>query len=1167
MATHFLSGNGPAARVRPFQQPDGLGDPPGESSIRLTPLKCQHTRVSVDPQKIPASAVSGLKARVAPRTCSEPPPPSQGCTDSSGLRSQGTALVSSAAAGSGTDLSPFGAMGERNSCKKRCVSPSSGSSTDSECLSRPRPGKFGSCEDPSRLSPSGVSAACALPPESLLQALRMVSLRSVAAASASRSPPLSPRAARQSGEGLGKAQGRGTPEDVRNRSSEADPNQVDSASRKENMVASTPPVFEGSPSTTSGLGSFQKNARGIHAFCAAPSAALPSRRSPGNTGGHSSCSVSENHGAWLDDIMVPFLCDSRVRRFVLQTKSLADQNEPEKVNALFERALHAYQSTASAPSSVSPESPSFDFCPPHRVAAASPSALSTLHPCAASSLEVSLASGLACTPGDSSGDKVSSPSYLRRPIDAVPNPKRPASAAAPAESGHGLSELLKRLGNPVESLSTPAGVSKTETGVCELSPRPEDAEARSGVRRQGAAEKEVRQTPAASSPRTRAPASGVFVEEDQSAALGVEARGRNEPGEEWSRSQLSPRRKEEKSEPEAGDFCGAGKEHVAGRSAENQVSQGEEQSRIPHAENDLLRAKRKDREAKPRPGDEGEERAEANSEAAVSVVADGAEGKERREGEGEKGAALARSRRKCTSGRLKEAEAPSAREQTVCHARPDTDALSLLDHIIREHKMRSVKPAATVTGAALEALTQVFARHPDGISDPTVFSDEVVVPLLGLGEYMSARLFRMVDSHNTGTISLPMLKEFWANRFVLAAEDPTTIDEGFPSSKLPIYLLPASASPSEDSRTDVTPGLSEEVVPHAVKRGSARNFFNIVKQPGADSITADDLRPWVDEVLRQAPDMAFLTEPSASEFAARYVDSVITRIMFEVDTEDAGSISLKALKHSCLPHVWYTIRPGVELSVVRRFFSYEHFYVFYCTFHALDEDEDFLLDRSDVRRHDTHNMNIEVEERLFLQVARPFRSPKAGYMCFEDWIWFLLVYYDVTSERAIQFWFKIFDIDGDGVLRDHEIEVFFNAQVDRFRMRDDKLPTYRDFICPMCDALCVPYSSGLRCRDLLRDPISGGCFINCLLKRAAFQAMDDGETMTNIVKGNPWDRQLIELTPFEIFASQQYQELTARKGEECFIEESSSFLDESESSQSDEFLLNDIASAESTESV
>lgn len=39
-------------------------------------------------------------------------------------------------------------------------------------------------------------------------------------------------------------------------------------------------------------------------------------------------------GEWLDDMMVPFLSDTRLRRFVLQTKLLSDQNDPEKLDAV-----------------------------------------------------------------------------------------------------------------------------------------------------------------------------------------------------------------------------------------------------------------------------------------------------------------------------------------------------------------------------------------------------------------------------------------------------------------------------------------------------------------------------------------------------------------------------------------------------------------------------------------------------------------------------------------------------------------------------------------------------------------------------------------------------------------------------------------------------------------
>lgn len=39
-------------------------------------------------------------------------------------------------------------------------------------------------------------------------------------------------------------------------------------------------------------------------------------------------------GGWLDEVMIPFLSDTRLRRFVLQTKILSDQNDPEKLDAV-----------------------------------------------------------------------------------------------------------------------------------------------------------------------------------------------------------------------------------------------------------------------------------------------------------------------------------------------------------------------------------------------------------------------------------------------------------------------------------------------------------------------------------------------------------------------------------------------------------------------------------------------------------------------------------------------------------------------------------------------------------------------------------------------------------------------------------------------------------------
>lgn len=43
-----------------------------------------------------------------------------------------------------------------------------------------------------------------------------------------------------------------------------------------------------------------------------------------------------------------------------------------------------------------------------------------------------------------------------------------------------------------------------------------------------------------------------------------------------------------------------------------------------------------------------------------------------------------------------------------------------------------------------------------------------------------------------------------------------------------------------------------------------------------------------------------------------------------------------------------------EINLVTEYFSYEHFYVIYCKFWALDDDHDLLIDRNDLAKHNDH---------------------------------------------------------------------------------------------------------------------------------------------------------------------------------------------------------------------
>jgi serine/threonine-protein phosphatase 2A regulatory subunit B'' len=50
-------------------------------------------------------------------------------------------------------------------------------------------------------------------------------------------------------------------------------------------------------------------------------------------------------------------------------------------------------------------------------------------------------------------------------------------------------------------------------------------------------------------------------------------------------------------------------------------------------------------------------------------------------------------------------------------------------------------------------------------------------------------------------------------------------------------------------------------------------------------------------------------------------------------------------------------------------------------------------------------------------------------MGFEDFVWFLLCEEDKTTETSVCYWFRIIDLDNDGIISIFEIEQLFNFQV------------------------------------------------------------------------------------------------------------------------------------------
>ena len=297
-------------------------------------------------------------------------------------------------------------------------------------------------------------------------------------------------------------------------------------------------------------------------------------------------------------------------------------------------------------------------------------------------------------------------------------------------------------------------------------------------------------------------------------------------------------------------------------------------------------------------------------------------------------------------------------------------------------------------------------------------------------------------------------------------------------------------------------------------RDPVRNFFNIVKQDSNDYITRADFRDFLWVLLDTHPGLAFLRD--SPEFQERYADTVICRIFYHTDCKKVNKIYLRDLRRAKNPSIiksWLDLDATEDINSVRHFFSYEHFYVLYCKFWDLDSDHDFLIDKEDLIKYDGHAWSSRGIDRVFAQVGMRFTSGIPGKMNYDDFVWFILSDEDKTNEVSLEFFFSIVDLDGDGVIRDHEMKFFYEDQVQRLECINQEAPNFTDIMCQMNDQLRPDREGQFRLSEFAkRRKQNAGVFFSILLSLNKFMQYEqrDPFAQKQDLINNPdftdWDR-------------------------------------------------------------
>ena len=304
-----------------------------------------------------------------------------------------------------------------------------------------------------------------------------------------------------------------------------------------------------------------------------------------------------------------------------------------------------------------------------------------------------------------------------------------------------------------------------------------------------------------------------------------------------------------------------------------------------------------------------------------------------------------------------------------------------------------------------------------------------------------------------------------------------------------------------------------------INRDHLGRAFEILRDEAKENtrkhITKDSLSVLVECIVHTHPGLEFLVQ--TPEFQDRYLETVVYRTFHQVNLSDTGKISSREFRKSNLLDVLCELDEENDVNVVRQYFSYEHFYVIYCKFWELDSDHDFLINKDDLLRYGQHALTCRIVDRIFSEAPRKFVSQVPGYMCYEDFVRFILNEEDKMNEPSINYWFRCLDLDGNMVLVSHELEHFYSEQAQRIECLNQEPVSFEDILTQLTDMLHPEIPGVFTIKDFRRNPRHASNLFNVMFNLKKFFSFETKD---------PREARNAGLCDWDRFAQEEYLRLS-----------------------------------------
>uniref|UniRef100_A0A0N4ZPZ7 EF-hand domain-containing protein n=1 Tax=Parastrongyloides trichosuri TaxID=131310 RepID=A0A0N4ZPZ7_PARTI len=305
-------------------------------------------------------------------------------------------------------------------------------------------------------------------------------------------------------------------------------------------------------------------------------------------------------------------------------------------------------------------------------------------------------------------------------------------------------------------------------------------------------------------------------------------------------------------------------------------------------------------------------------------------------------------------------------------------------------------------------------------------------------------------------------------------------------------------------------------------------------------VLKDDFIPMLMDLIETYPGLDFLRD--APNFHMRYIDVVIVRIFWSINRSWSGKITANELRKSNFLDTLKMLDEISDINKITDYFSYEHFYVTYCKFWEIDEDHDLLISQDDMKKHCNGAIPDKIIERIFSPaVNRSLVNKNSGKFSndiigFQEFVAFLLAEEDKRHPTAIEYWFRVIDLDGDGFISLSEMEYFHSEIMHQMELRNYEGNSLKDVICNLLDMISPTIENKVTLCDIKRSGLSHR-FFNAFVNVYKFidQETTDGERPSIRTEGDK------EMSDWDAFCAVEYENLMTENNDSEVMDDETAY--------------------------